>query len=190
MSESGRETLRQLLLVDYDELKSRLTRYLGSADRAADALQDTWLRLEGGTPIAPVRRPFPYLLRIAYNLALKRRQAERETVTLEDARIALNLADDAPGPEQIAGARSEMAAVRQALAELSPRRREILIASRVDGVPLREIAGRLGTSQRLIEMELKLALIHCGRRLGRKIVRRFGPKAPQGSDNKKNDDVA
>ena len=67
-------------------------------------------------------------------------------------------------------------AVRQALSELSPRRRQILLASRVEGLPLRVIAERHGISQRMIELELKAALMYCGQRVDRKIVQRFGPK--------------
>jgi RNA polymerase sigma-70 factor, ECF subfamily len=184
MSESTAEQLRRRLILDYEALKTHLARYLGSADRASDALQDTWLRLERAAPREPVSRPFAYLLRIAYNIDLKRRQGRAaQTVTLDDARAALNLVDDAPGPERAVEARSDLAALERALAELTPRRREILIASRADGVPLREIAARLGISQRLVEMELRLALIHCGRSLGRKIIRRFGPRLAEGSDN-------
>jgi RNA polymerase sigma-70 factor (ECF subfamily) len=186
MSDSGPDLLRRLLLLDYDELKAQLARRLGSVDHAGDALQDTWLRLEGAAPIGTVHRPQPYLLRIAYNIALKRRQAERETTTLDDARAALNLVDEAPDPERVVEAKSEAAALEGALAELSPRRRDILLASRVEGVSLGEIATRHGLSQRMVEIELKMALIHCGRRMGRKIVQRFGPRLPEGSHYKKN----
>jgi RNA polymerase sigma-70 factor (ECF subfamily) len=182
MSESNRETLRHLLVLDYQALKSELARYLGSADHASEALQDTWLRLERATPQQPIEKPFGYLLRIAYNIAVKQRRRERQGMMLQDARAALNIVDDAPDPERVVGARSEFAALERALAELSPRRREILIASRADGMPLREIAVRLGISQRLVEMELKFALLHCGQHLGKKIVQRFGPRPVDASD--------
>jgi RNA polymerase sigma-70 factor (ECF subfamily) len=171
VSEFGRDGLRRRLVLDYEALKIQLARYLGSTERASEALQDTWLRLERAMPRQPVERPFAYLLRMAYNIALKRRQNERGTTTLDDARAALNLVDDAPDPERVVEARSELAALERALVELAPRRREILIASRAHGIPLREIAAQLGVSQRLVEMELKLALIHC-RHVGRKIIQR------------------
>ena len=63
----------------------------------------------------------------------------------------------------------------------SPRRRDILLASRLEGISLRDIAGRHGISQRMVEIELKYALMHCGRRMGRKIVQRFGPRRREGS---------
>jgi RNA polymerase sigma-70 factor (ECF subfamily) len=98
----------------------------------------------------------------------------------------LNLVDEAPDPERVVEAKSEAAALEGVLAELSPRRRNILLASRVEGVSLSEIATRHGISQRMVEIELKMALIHCGRRMGRKIVQRFGPRLPEGSHYKKN----
>jgi RNA polymerase sigma-70 factor (ECF subfamily) len=184
MSDPSRDLLRRFLLLDYDELKVLLARRLGSADRAAEALHDTWLRLEHANTPQSVEKPRPYLLRMARNLALKREQAERKTLTLDDAKAALNLADDAPDPERVTAGRSEARVLDQALAELSPRRRAILLASRVEGMPLRDIAVRLDLSQRMVEMELKLALIHCGRRLGKNVVQRFGPKHREGSYDK------
>jgi RNA polymerase sigma-70 factor, ECF subfamily len=186
MSESGRDLLRQLLLLNYDQLKSRLARRLGSDDHAGEALQDTWLRLEGDGQIGAVERPQPYLLRIAYNIALKRRQAERATLTLDDACAALDLVDDAPDPERTVEARSELKALDDALAGLSPRQRDILLACRVEGISLSEIGIRHGISQRMVALELKSALVHCGDSLGRTLVQRFGPGAFKGS-HKKND---
>ena len=78
MTESGRELLRRVFLLGYDDLKLRLTRRLGSAELASDALQDTWIRLERASSIGPVLSPRPYILRVAYNIALKRLRRERD----------------------------------------------------------------------------------------------------------------
>jgi RNA polymerase sigma-70 factor (ECF subfamily) len=184
MSEADRDILLRRLALDYGDIKKRLTRNLGSSDQAADALHDTWVRLGEAKHIGPVERPAPYLLRIAHRLAFKQRSAQRETVTLDDACAALHLIDDAPEPDQIAEARSELKVLDDALAELSPRRRDILWASRVEGERLSSIADRLGLSQRMIEKELKLALLHCGERLGKTIVQRFGPGVAKGSSKR------
>lgn len=183
MTTSGRDPLRELLLLDYDRLRSQLARRLGSVERANEALQETWIRLQGGSAIGVVQRLRPYLLRIATNIALKRQRADRQAVTLDEARAALDLPDDTPGPERIAEARSEMLALDAALDELTPRRRDILLAARVKGLPLSEIARRHGISQRMVELELRAALMHCGQRLGRKVVRRFGPRPVEGSQD-------
>ncbi len=189
VSETDRALLRQFLLSSYGELRARLTQRLGSATLAGDVLHDTWLRLERGGPIEPVRHPKSYLLRIAYNIALKHRQAEAEIVTLDDARAALDLVDEAPDPALIAESRSELALLKQAVAELPLRQREILLASRLDNVPLAELAVRYRVSQRWIERELRTAVLHCAHRLERKVVRRFGPKPSRVSKLIENDNL-
>lgn len=181
MSDPGRDLLRQMILLDYREFKLLLARRLGSVERAAEALHETWLGLEKVSVPERIEKPRPYLLRMAYNFALKRSRADRRTVTLDDAREAIDLVDEAPDPERVAAGKSEARALERALAELPPRRRAILLASRVEGLPLRKIAERLNLSQRMVELELKLALVHCGRRLGKKIIQRFGPKSRDGS---------
>lgn len=181
MTEGSRDLLRRSFLLGYGDLKLRLTRRLGSADLADDALHEAWLRLQAATPAEPVRAPRPYIFRIAYNIALKRLLGERGTVTLDAAREALDLRDDAPDPGEVLEARSDVAVLMQAVEELTPRRKQILLASRLEGVSLRELAERFGISQRMVERELRHAVLHCAQRLDRKVVRRFGPPPRQGS---------
>jgi RNA polymerase sigma-70 factor (ECF subfamily) len=176
MTESGRELLRRVFLLGYDDLKLRLTRRLGSVELASDALQDTWIRLERASSIGPVLSPRPYILRVAYNIALKRLRRERDMVTLEEAREALDFVDAAPDPAKVTEARAELILLRQAAEELTPRQRDILFAVRLDGVPVREIALRHGISERLVALELKRAVLRCSQRVDRKAVQRFGPR--------------
>jgi RNA polymerase sigma-70 factor, ECF subfamily len=190
VSEADRAALRDFLLSTYGELKARLTQRLGSAALASDVLQDTWLRLERSGPAEPVRHPKSYLLRVAYNIALKRRQAERDVVTLEDARVALELVDEAPDPASVIEGRSDLVLLKQAVAELPPRQREILLASRLDNVPLAELAARHGISQRWVEQELRAAVLHCARRLDRKVIQRFGPRPRNASKTIENENEA
>lgn len=182
MSEATRQFLRQILLSDYNDLKTRLTRRLGSAELASDVLHDTWLRLGQASLAGPVQKPRPYLFRMAQNIALKRLERERKTVTLDDARVGLGLADETPGPGKIAESRAELAALKCAVEELTPRRREILLAARLDNVSLQELAVRHHVSQRVIERELRSAVLHCADRLQKKVVQRFGPKPRPAAD--------
>jgi RNA polymerase sigma-70 factor (ECF subfamily) len=175
MTDRSADLLRRTYLRGYADLKVRLTKRLGSAELASDALQDAWLRLESVTSVGSVERPWPYILQIAYNMALKRLHREREMVTLDDARAALSLVDDGPSATQITEARSELALLRLVVQELTPRRREILFASRLDGTSLRELADRYAISQRLVERELRHAVLYCAKRLGR------GPRSREGS---------
>lgn len=181
MNNSGRDALRQFFVLGYDELRARLTRRLGSAELASDALHETWLQIDSAAPAGAVLSPKHYLLKMASNVALKRLSAGKRFVTLTDAKIAVGLVDDAPDPERSAIARSEIEALARALAELTPRRRDILLASRLNAIPLWAIAERLDISQRLVEIELKHALAHCALRLQRNVIKRFGPKPSERS---------
>lgn len=183
MTDASREALRRSLILSYPDLKARLSRQLGSAELANDALQETYLRLSRGPDLAPVGMPRPYLLRMAINIAQRMRRGERHTVSLEDAKAAFDIADEAPSPDRSLDGRTELEAFQRAVAELTPRRRAILFASRIEQLPLRTIAERQGISQRLVEIELKHALAHCALRLDREIVRRFGPGPVRGSLN-------
>ncbi|MCA6116448.1 sigma-70 family RNA polymerase sigma factor [Bradyrhizobium sp. WSM 1738] len=187
MSDLNRATLRRFFVLGYDDLRARLARRFGSVELASDALHETWLRLETAVPAGIVRSPRNYLLQMAANVALKRLKVERSFVTLTDAKMAIGISDDAPDPECAAIASSEVAMLAKALSELTPRRREILLASRLDGIQLWAIAERLGVSQRLVEIELKHALAHCALRVDRNVIKRFGPRSPQGSQAEEED---
>lgn len=168
-------TLRQLLVERYDELRARLRRRLGSEEVAREALHETWLHLRDKDEPVGVDRPVGYLLRTALNLAISRDRTERRRSRRFEVMPMLEIADPAPGPDRELEARQQVEFLERVLEELTPRRRMVLLASRLEGIPLREIAERLGLSQRFVEQELKAALEHCARRFGRKIKRRFGP---------------
>jgi RNA polymerase sigma factor (sigma-70 family) len=173
-ADSGRAILRDLLLKDYNDLTGRLTRKLGSPDLASEVLHETFLRLESAGHIGPMQSPRAYLFRMALNIATDRRRSENRRLTVGEADALLDIADDAPSPAQIIEDRSEIAALKHAIAEMPPRRREIFMAARMESQPHKDIAARFGVGVRTIEIELKHALEHCALRLSRNLHSRFG----------------
>jgi RNA polymerase sigma factor (sigma-70 family) len=167
MTEATPTMLRSLLAARYDDLKARLSRRLGSAELANDALQDTYVRLERAEVSGPVRSPAAYLFRMAFNLAMDQKRAEKRLLDRNEVHDLLNIADEAPGPAQIVEARLEAKALEKVIAELPARRRVILLAARLQGMPQREIARRLGVSLRLVEKELRRAQEYCAQKLGK-----------------------
>jgi RNA polymerase sigma factor (sigma-70 family) len=182
MSSSADVTLlRQMLVGEYDDLRRQLTRRLGSEDVAREVLQETYLHLERPVRLSVIDSPRRYLLTIATNIARMRFRRERRLTSLSDLDEALGFVDDAPDPLRSLEARQEFEALKAAFDELSPRRRYILFASRLEGRKLREIADELAVSQRFVEKELKAALMHCGSKMSRDVVQRFGPGAREAS---------
>lgn len=162
MTDHGLSNLRRLFLDRYDDLKTRLTQRLGSADLAGDAMQDTWLRLARTELTGVVHSPRSYLYRIALNVAEDtRRMEQRRPLATVETESLLELADDAPTPEQTMLARSDLEAFRAIVDELPPRRRAVFLAARFGNASRQEIADRMGISLRLVAKELQLALEHC-----------------------------
>lgn len=161
MSETGWAVLRQLLVDRYDEFRARLTRRLGSADLASEALHEMYLRLDRADHPGPIASPSAYLFRAAYNLATDMRRTEGRQARQTIADGLDDLVDQTPGPDGIAEAKVDLEALVQALRSLPPRQRAILIAARYERLPRAEIARRYNISRRFVQMELQRALEAC-----------------------------
>jgi RNA polymerase sigma factor (sigma-70 family) len=179
-SSSG-AALRQLLVGQYDEFKKQLARRLGSEDLAGDVLQETYLHLARPGRLGVIRSPRQYLLTIATNIARMGFRRERRWANLSDLDEVLGFVDETPDPLRSFEARRELEALQRAFEELTPRRRRILFASRVEGVKLRELADEFGISQRTVEKELKTAVMLCGLKLKQGSSQQFGPRPQEAS---------
>ena len=167
MTANNSVSLQDFLTLRYDDLKRRLARRLGSSELAGDALQDTWLRLHGKHAVGAVVSPGAYLFRMAFNVAIDRQRAESRRLSASEVESILEIADPAPGPAEVAQTRSDLDALVRAMEELPKRRREILLAARMEGLTQPEIARRFGVSLRLVELELQRAQEYCAVRLNR-----------------------
>lgn len=174
MNETTWTTLRGLLVERYNDFKQRLARRLGSSELAAEALQETWLRLDRPGQPGALQRPDAYLFRIALNIAADRRDADRRRLALSEVEVLRHLDDDKLDPERIVQSREEVTELANALDELPARCGAIFMAARLDEVPHKVLAERFGISTRMVEREVKRALEHCGERLGKKSIQRFG----------------
>lgn len=174
-------SLRTLLLAEYVDFDRRLTRRLGSPDLASEALNETYLRLERMRELGQVRSPKAYLFRIALNIAADRRRAEKRRLTSGEVDALLDIPDDRPDAARVIEDRSEINLLKRAIAELPERRRRVLMLSRIEGMPNREIATLLGVTVRTVETDLKQAVEHCADRLKRPTRVKFGFQRPASS---------
>lgn len=160
MTDHPLTVLRSLFVDRYDDLKSRLTRRLGSADLAGDAMQDAWLRLVHTDGAGIIQSPHNYLFRIALNAAHDRRQRERRHGPSVEIEHVQEVPDEAPSAEQALLARSDLAVFEAIIAELPEQRRAIFLAARLADMPRQEIADRVGISLRSVAREIALAHRH------------------------------
>lgn len=182
MSESNRKLLRETLSADYEGLAKRLARCLGSADLAREALHETFLRVDRVSEAASVRSPADYLFRTAINVAKDRRKSDRRLLSAAEIASICDIPDDGADPSMIVEARLELEELGKALAELPNRRRDVFMAAHVEQLPHDEIATRFGINVRTVAFDLQHAMEHLSCRLGRKIIRRFGPRPKKNPD--------
>jgi RNA polymerase sigma-70 factor (ECF subfamily) len=161
MSDSVWASLRQTITLHYDEIKSRLARSLGSRELADDVLHETFLRLHRSEAIGAIQQPQSYIFRVALNIATDRRREERRRASHAEILAAIRLHEEQPNLSREIEARSDVEALKRALAQLPPRRRAILIAARVDGLSHETIAERFDISRTMVQKELRRAIRHC-----------------------------
>lgn len=165
-----RNSLRRTLADRYRQLRVRLSHRLGSDSLAEQALHETWLRLGKGGELAPVANAEAYLLRTALNTAATLRASENRHARTVDLSEIVDEADETPDAHRTLDARQKVEMILRALEELPVRQSEVFLACFMHGGTAEEIAGRYGVSVRTIQADLRTAVLHCARRLGRKDV--------------------
>ena len=128
-----------------------------------ESLTRVWRAAQGGQ----VRSPKALLFTTASHLALdelRRRKIAPFEFLRDDVQLSV-FAEDAPTPDDVAH-REELSLLTQAIQALPPRCREALIL-RKRGLLQKEIAARLGISERAVEAHLIKGVRGCAKFLAR-----------------------
>jgi len=135
-------------------LMALATRMLGAQHLAEDAVQDglasVWLarhRLDQQRPIGP------YLTTAVLNKCRDRlrKQKAKRLIGLGGSDELMSIADDKPGPEEVAVKREELRQLQDEIERLPIRLREALVLVTIDGRSQAEAASLLGVSEKAIE---------------------------------------
>lgn len=147
-------------------LQRFLLRVLGNPADAADAAQETSLRLLKALATTDIEHPRVFLFHIARNVAATLGQRRRFEAglfrSLTDEDLAA-IADPWARGEQGLIARQQLRLVAAAIDALPPRCREAFLLSAFDGLANGEIAARLGISRNMVEKHVAKALLHTRR---------------------------
>lgn len=136
-------------------LHGRLRAHVGP-DRAADVVQDTYLR---AAPYRSrdIRHPKAFLLRIAMNLVRdESRRRRRHEIAIDD------VAED---PLIEAAAQVDELHLKQILLTMPALYRDVFVLSRFGGMTYAEIAAARGLNLKTVEWRMSKALEHCVARL-------------------------
>lgn len=147
------------------------SRIVGDHARAEDVVQEAYLRFDSAASAKLFDEPVGYLYRIVRNLALDgRRRQVRESLFVVGQASALSerAADARPTPEAEAAGRSDIEALKAALAELPERTRRALEMHRFEGKTVKTVAATLGVSVGTAHALIVDGLEHCRTRLYRR----------------------
>lgn len=161
--QARRRWFRQQVLPLEPQLRRQAMRIAsGNAQDAEDLVHDAFLRILGTSGWRAIDNPAAFAVRIMQNLGID--SIRRRKVVAIDAITdlqTLNIADDLPGPEESASRQREQALLTEAIAALPPQCRRVLTMRKIEDLPHREIAARLGISVSTVEKHLARGLRFC-----------------------------
>lgn len=122
----------------------------------ADLRQDIYIQVYESALKGLPESPRAFLFTFARHLLIRRMRREQivpfEAVSDFDA---LGAAIETPGPENSVIARDELRRLQGAVDRLPPRAREAFVMQQVEGLSRREIAQRMGVSEKTVKTHLR-----------------------------------
>ncbi|RMX03455.1 sigma-70 family RNA polymerase sigma factor [Corticibacter populi] len=150
------------------ELLAWLMRHLREREQAEDVVQELYLRYVQYASTHVIEDSRAYLFQMARNMLidLRRQQQARPTESLgHDELVLVSAPDTAPGPEQIAAARSRLRQLVACLEQLPELTQQIFLLNRVHDMSYKEVADQLGVSVSTVQKHLTRALAHVTERM-------------------------
>jgi RNA polymerase sigma factor (sigma-70 family) len=120
-----------------------------------DLCQDVYVRVYEAALERRPERPKAFVLATARNLLINR--VRRDQIVRIEAVAdleAVNIALDEPSPERAVIARDMLRRLQSALDRLPARCRQAVVMKKVEGLPAREIASRMGISENTVNRHL------------------------------------
>jgi RNA polymerase sigma-70 factor (ECF subfamily) len=156
----------------YQELLGFVARRTGDRERAADVVQETYVRvlgMQGSAGALPVAQPRALLFRAARNIVIDQHRRSRQSVVEvgEFDDLSAPAAPESCQPEARLAARQSMEQLMRAINGLPPRCREAFVLFKIDGLTQAEIAERMGISRNMVEKHVIAGMLACQRSLRR-----------------------
>ena len=156
---------------NYNSLYLFFRARLDSVQDAEDATQETFRRmLAHRSNIASLRSPRSYLFSIARNLLTDTMRARKVRLKYTTTIDVETQAAESQSPAAGIDFKERRTPAQKALAELSPRCREVFILHRFEQLTYKQIAQRLDISPRTVEHHIAKAVFHVRKYLADKNI--------------------
>ena len=132
-----------------------LSRSRVPSDQIDDYIQEAYCKFAALPTVEHIQRPDAYFYQVVRSLVTQKIRQSRivsmETFTEIDA---LPILSDDPSPERIVAARRELAEVMRLIGDLPARCRQVVQLRKIEGLPQKEIALRLGITETMVENDV------------------------------------
>jgi RNA polymerase sigma-70 factor (ECF subfamily) len=144
------------------QLKAYLRRTYPAVRDVEDVVQESYLRIWRRHAIKPVSSVKNFLFSVARHLVvdLMRREGVSPIKPVTDFPV-LSVMDDNAGAADVACTNEEVAMLLEAIDALPSRCREIMILRKLEGIPQKEIAQRLGLSVQTVQVQVGRGTRRC-----------------------------
>lgn len=141
------------------DLRRWLARVAADLDQD-DLVQETYAALT--REWRTIRNPRGFMFKVARNILIGHLRHKRivNIVTIADLE-KLSVIDGQASGEQTLVGREELTMLQQALAALPERCRQVLTLRKIEGLPQREVADRLGLSESTVEKHVSAGIRRC-----------------------------
>lgn len=144
------------------DLRRFLRSVVKSDDEAEDLAHEAIIKVLRTMAEAEIVRPRTLLFTAAYHLAIDRLRRQRfERALFDRAQSAEQYLCDYPSAQQTIEDRQRLSAAIEAMDDMKPLRRQVLLRNRLDGLSYREIACETGLSIDSIEKHVSRAVTAC-----------------------------
>lgn len=144
------------------QLKAYLRGSFPAVRDVEDVVQESYLRIWKARAAQPIRSAKAFLFTVARRLALDHVRSQRRSPIVAVTDLShLFVLESAPNARETAATAEEIALLVEAVDSLPARCREIFILRRLQGVPQKDIAARLGLSEQTVQVQAARGVRRC-----------------------------
>ena len=135
-----------------------------------DLVQESYLRIWKARAAQPIRSAKAFLFAVARRLALDHVRSQRRSPICAVTDLShLFVLESAPNAREATATSEEVALLVEAVEALPARCREIFVLRRLQGVPQKDIAVRLGLSEQTVQVQAARGMRRCSEYLHRRL---------------------
>ncbi|MBQ4822679.1 RNA polymerase sigma-70 factor [Aquimarina sp. MMG016] len=171
MSDNKNSTCNEQAFDQFFKSQSKLLRnYIyykfGDLEQAEDIVQDTFIKLWNNCSKVPLDKAKSYIYTIATNLGISITRHQKVRFKYQDYITQRKSDVTNESPEFIALEKEYMEKLKNAIADLPERQREVFLLSRIDKKTYKEIAEMSNVSVKAIEKLMHKALLAMRKKIG------------------------